>query len=62
VPQASDFVIPCDSWMPIRLLFPSGLPDDIGALKAALIAARAELATEKAKAMAVGAELARAGW
>jgi hypothetical protein len=38
------------------------LPDDIGALKAALIAARAELATEKAKAMAVGAELARAGW
>jgi hypothetical protein len=48
--------------MPIRLLFPSGLPDDIGALKAALIAARAELATEKAKAMAVGAELARAGW
>ena len=38
------------------------LPDDIGALKAALIAARAELATEKAKAMAVDAELARARW
>jgi hypothetical protein len=40
---------------------PSSLPDDIDALKAAVIAARAEAATEKANAAAVGAELARAG-
>jgi transposase len=36
------------------------LPDDIEALKAALIAARAEVAAEKANAAAVGAEPARA--
>jgi hypothetical protein len=42
--------------MPI-LLFPSGRH---GALKAALIAARAELATEKANAVAIDAELAHA--
>jgi transposase len=38
----------------------SSLPDDIDALKAALIAARAEAAVEKANGAAVGAELARA--
>lgn len=36
----------------------SSLPDDIDALKAALIAARAEAAVEKANAAAIGAELA----
>ena len=39
---------------------PSSLPDDIDALKAALIAARAEVATEKANTAAVDAELTRA--
>lgn len=38
----------------------SQLPNDIDALKAALIAARAEVAAEKANAAAVGAELAHA--
>jgi hypothetical protein len=36
----------------------SSLPDDIDALKAALIAARTEAAAEKARAVAAGAELA----
>jgi transposase len=36
----------------------SSLPDDIDALKAALIAARAEAAVEKANTAAIGAELA----
>ena len=39
---------------------PSSLPDDIDELKAALIAARAEVATEKANTAAVDAELTRA--
>jgi transposase len=38
----------------------SSLPNDLEALKAALIEARAEVATEKANAAAAGAELARA--
>ena len=39
---------------------PSSLPDDIDALKAALMAARAEVAAEKANTAAVDAELTRA--
>jgi transposase len=38
----------------------SSLPNDLEALKAALIVARAEVATEKANAASVGAELAQA--
>ncbi len=38
----------------------SSLPNDLEALKAALIVARAEVAAEKANAAVVGAELAHA--
>ena len=51
----ADFVIPCE-FVDADL---SSLPDDLDALKAALIAARAEAAAEKACAVAAVAELAQ---